>query len=96
MTAVHIRSSTATAGAAATLARATELLLDGRTGYTDDLLPDGRLDSDVGPLAAHDVAVGGAAILAKLVADVEAVLVIDRAETLSKLGRWIATQDPNP
>jgi hypothetical protein len=92
---VEIRTPTAAAGAAATLARTTEILLEGRVGrYPDeDLLADGRLDSPVGPLAAHDVATGAAAMLAKVVLDVETVLAISRDETLARIGLWVAGQD---
>lgn len=81
---VEIRTAAAADGAAAALAAATTLLLEG-----------GALDvSELGDgLDAGQVVAGAAALLAKVVVDVERVLNLSRDGTLHRLGLWVATQD---
>lgn len=82
-------------GAAATLARSTELLLDGALRpSTDDVRIDGHLDGAAGGIVtAADVADGSAAMIARLIVDVESILRISRRETLHRLGLWVAAQE---
>lgn len=84
------------AGAGLVLGAVSRLLMDEEP--TDVLLelatPDGRLEALEGTLDAYHVAAGAAALLAKVLEDVQTLLAIDQARTLHNLGVWVARQDP--
>lgn len=50
-------------------------------------------DGNLEPLTALEVAAGAATVLGKLVADVEAVLGVDRSATLASVGRWVVADE---
>ena len=70
------------------------LIFDDRDVLLEVATSDGRLETLDGTVDAYHVAAGAAAVIAKVLTDVETLLTVDRTRTLHNLGLWIARQEP--
>lgn len=93
MTGVSISTPAARAGAGLIVAQAGHLLVGGPDVLDDAIRGDGRLDTLEGPIHAVSVAAGSAALVAKILGDVEAAMGISYGRTLSNLGLWVAREE---